>query len=59
LLVAPGDRCELADAIEKIVRGDVDWPAIRATAHRRQAEEFSDNSMAAGVAAVYDEWISR
>jgi glycosyltransferase involved in cell wall biosynthesis len=59
LLTAPGDRRDLASAIERIIRGDVDWPAIRAAAHRRQANEFSDHSMAAGVAAVYDKWISQ
>jgi glycosyltransferase involved in cell wall biosynthesis len=55
LLAAAGDPRDLARAIEKIVRGDVDVPAIRAAAHRRHADEFSDDSMAAGVAAVYDE----
>jgi glycosyltransferase involved in cell wall biosynthesis len=59
LLIAPGDRCDLARAIERIICGEVDWPAIRAAAHRRHAEEFSDLSMAAGVAAVYERWISQ
>jgi glycosyltransferase involved in cell wall biosynthesis len=55
LLATAGDPRDLARAIEQIVGGDVDVPAIRAAAHRRHAEEFSDCSMAAGVAAVYDE----
>jgi glycosyltransferase involved in cell wall biosynthesis len=58
LLTTPGDRCDLARAIERIVCGKVDWLAIRAAAHRRHAEEFSDLSMVAGVAAVYERWIS-
>jgi glycosyltransferase involved in cell wall biosynthesis len=54
LLITPGDRQDLARAIERIVSGEVDWPAIRIAAHRRHAEEFSDLSMAAGVVAVYE-----
>ena len=38
-----------------VLRGDVDWQAIRASALERQRAMFSDRSMAAGVAAVYRE----
>jgi glycosyltransferase involved in cell wall biosynthesis len=54
LIAAPGDAAGLARAIEQVVRGAVDWAALRESAHQRQAEQFSDASMAAGVAAVYD-----
>lgn len=53
LLVPPGDPGALAGAIARVVRGDVDWWELRAQALLRQAGEFSDRSMAAGVAAVY------
>jgi glycosyltransferase involved in cell wall biosynthesis len=54
LLARPGDSEDLAGALGQIICGDVDWLALREAAHRRQAEAFSDRSMAAGIAAVYD-----
>jgi glycosyltransferase involved in cell wall biosynthesis len=54
LLARPGDSEDLAGALAQIICGDVDWLALREAAHRRHAETFSDRSMAAGVAAVYD-----
>ena len=59
LIAAPGDPRELATAITRYVRGEVDWQAIRASAHRRQAEKFSDRSMAEGVAGVYRRVLQR
>ncbi|MHB1035764.1 MAG: glycosyltransferase [Pirellulales bacterium] len=55
LLVEPGDAGQLARAIHQIITGQVDWQSLRASAHRRQAEAFSDRAMAAGVAQVYEE----
>jgi glycosyltransferase involved in cell wall biosynthesis len=52
-LARPGDAGELAAAIESYFRDPLAWSRIRARAHRRQAEQFSDRSMARGVAEVY------
>jgi exopolysaccharide biosynthesis WecB/TagA/CpsF family protein len=53
LLATPGDADDLADRIADVVQGDIDWQSLRASAHARQAERFSDRSMAAAVANVY------
>ena len=53
LLVEPGSVSQLAAAIEEIVSGDVDYAALSRGARRRHAAQFSDTTMAAGVAAVY------
>ena len=53
LIVNPGDPAALTEAIETFIRGDVDWQAMRDSARRRQVENFSDHSMAAGTAGVY------
>jgi glycosyltransferase involved in cell wall biosynthesis len=53
LIAEPNDAVDLARAIAQYVRGDVDWTRLREAAHRRQAERFSDRSMAHGVAEVY------
>ncbi len=58
LLAQPNDVADLARAIGQFVRGEVDWLACREHAHRRQAELFSDESMARGVAEVYREVLS-
>ena len=42
-----------------LMRGDVDWHELREAAHRRQAKCFSAESMAAGVARVYDKLLAR
>lgn len=54
LLAAPNNAVDLADNISKIVVGEVDWNQLRQAAMARHAERFSDRSMAAGVARVYD-----
>ena len=59
LLVPPGSAEHLARAVASVVRGEVDWAAWRASASARQAEHFSDRSMAAGVAKVYDRVLAR
>jgi len=53
LVARPGDPHDLARCIAHVVRGDVDWSLLRRNALARQAGQFSDRSMAAGVAAVY------
>jgi glycosyltransferase involved in cell wall biosynthesis len=53
LLTRPGDAGELAAAVARFIRRDVDWRQIRAAALCRHAAEFSDRTMAARVARVY------
>ena len=53
LIASPDDAGDLARAIARYVRGQADWSQLRVAAHRRQAERFSDRSMAEGVAEVY------
>jgi glycosyltransferase involved in cell wall biosynthesis len=53
LLAEPGDSHSLAQAVGRVVRGEVEWFALRERALKRHAERFSDRSMAAGVAEVY------
>jgi glycosyltransferase involved in cell wall biosynthesis len=55
LLCAPGNSGELAAAIGRVVRGEIDWQDLRSNAWRRQGEQFSDRSMARGLAALYRE----
>ncbi len=51
----PGDPVDLAKSIDKIISGNDSWHALRDAAIERQAEHFSDRTMAERVAAVYDE----
>ncbi len=53
VLAAPGDPDDLARAIERVVSGDLAWSKLRESALRRHGEQFSDESMARGVARVY------
>lgn len=55
LLAEPGDAEDLAQAIRRVVLGQVDAQALGCHARQRQSESFSDRSMAAGVAQVYRE----
>lgn len=55
VIVRPGDAESLAQGILDIMAGKLDWSSLRASAYARQQGEFSDISMAAGVAAVYRE----
>lgn len=59
VLVPPGDAAALAEAVARFLRGEEDYAGLRRRAQRRQAERFSDRSMAAGVAAVYREVLGR
>ena len=62
LIAEPDDPQDLANSLQQIVVGEVDWNRLRASALARQAEKFSEQSMAAGVADVYrrvlDAWNS-
>lgn len=53
VLVPPGDPALLADGISQYMHDRVDWGRIRASAYDRQAEHFSDASMARSVASAY------
>jgi glycosyltransferase involved in cell wall biosynthesis len=54
LIVTPGDVDELAQALRRFVDSELDWQEIRRSAFERQSRDYTDRSMAAGVAAVYD-----
>jgi glycosyltransferase involved in cell wall biosynthesis len=53
LIASPNDVNDLVLQLDRVIRGQVDWNAMRISAHRRQEEKFSDRSMAQGVAQVY------
>ena len=53
LLVEPCDPVDLARAIAETIQGDYDWSELRRNAIESHAEQFSDVSMARGVAEVY------
>lgn len=55
LLATPGCAEDLAAKLGILIRGDEDWSAMRRQAWQRQADRYSDHSMAKGVASVYDE----
>jgi glycosyltransferase involved in cell wall biosynthesis len=55
LLVEPGNPNRLAEALALIAGGVMDTEAMGDSAWQRQRSEFSDLSMAARVAAVYQE----
>lgn len=53
VIAEPGSPGDLAHAIRLVIDGRLDWQSLRASAWQRQAESFSDQSMARGVAEVY------
>lgn len=53
LIASPGSATDLSHCIDQIVRGQAHWSRLRASAHARQAEKFSDIAMATGIANVY------
>lgn len=59
VIARAGNAEDLAAAIARGVLGQLDWQSLRRSALARQRNAFSDRSMAAGVAAVYDEVLSR
>ncbi len=54
VIVEPNSVAALADGFRRILRGDLDWSALRVSAHRRQAERYSDTKLTRDVASVYD-----
>lgn len=54
-IVRPYDPDALAGAVTEIIRGDYDWISLSANARARHRDRFSDTTMAAGIASVYDE----
>ena len=58
LLAEPGDTESLAHQLHRIIHGQVDWHELRENGWWRQREDFSDHSMAKGVAKVYQEVLS-
>lgn len=59
LLAKAGDAADLARVLRCLLRGEVDWHSLRQAALKRQAEQFSERSMAAAVAAVYRRVLAR
>jgi glycosyltransferase involved in cell wall biosynthesis len=57
LLFPPGDDEALADAVESVVSGEVDWLSMSEAARDRHAEEFSVQRMAREFAKVYRQLI--
>jgi glycosyltransferase involved in cell wall biosynthesis len=55
LLAEPDDVESLTHQLSCLVRGQAEADGLRARAKRCQRESFSDRSMAAGVAAVYQQ----
>jgi glycosyltransferase involved in cell wall biosynthesis len=53
LLVEPGSVSQLAQAVEEIITGQVDYTTLSRGARQLHATSFSDTTMAAGVATVY------
>ena len=59
LLARPDDPADLASVLKKIVSGEVDPQELRAKALGKQRARYSDGSLAAGVAEIYDEVLAR
>lgn len=55
LLFEPGNAAELASQLRQLVTNKALWHELSYAGWQRQRDSFSDHSMAAGVAAVYDE----
>lgn len=53
LLAEPGCSDSLAEKIEQLVSGRVDWQEMAEKACQRHRELFSDQAMAAATAAIY------
>ena len=54
LIFKPGNAKHLAARISELLEGKHDWNSLRDSALERQREQFSDSSMAEGVATVYE-----
>ncbi len=58
LIFRPGDANALADCVVDLIEKRYDWQALRQSALDRQRTQFSDVSMAHGVAEVYQNLLS-
>ncbi|MEE8575899.1 MAG: glycosyltransferase, partial [candidate division Zixibacteria bacterium] len=58
LLIKPDDTEAMVSTIGNIIQGKIDLAAMGQASKRRQRNQFSDQSMAEGVAAVYRELLS-
>ena len=58
LVVPAGDSEQLAHELQSMICGEFNWRAIRVDAYRLQVTNFSDHSMAKGVAQIYDETLA-
>jgi glycosyltransferase involved in cell wall biosynthesis len=54
IIVSPNNPTALAKAIADLYNNKYDWELIRNKAYELQTSEFSDNSMASGVAKIYE-----
>lgn len=59
LLARPGDAVDMASVLKRIISGEMDPDRLRAQALRKQRERYSDGSLAAGVAEIYDEVLAQ
>ena len=58
VLVPPRDPQALANGIQEVISGALDWSSLRRHAVQRHADHFSDQAMARGVAQIYDHVIA-
>ncbi len=58
LIVPAGDSAKLADELQSLIEGKYNWRAMRVDAYQLQVTNFSDHSMAKGVAQIYDETLA-
>jgi glycosyltransferase involved in cell wall biosynthesis len=59
LLTEPANPVALADAVESVVLGEVEWCGLRRHAIATHAEKYSDHAMAEGVAEIYRRVLSQ
>ena len=59
VLAEPEDVDDMAAALAEIICGDVSWAKLRRNAHQKHAKQYSDRSMAEGVAELYREILDR
>lgn len=58
VIANPNDAADLSRAVGRVIGGELDWSRLRQSAHARQAQWFSDECMARGVAEVYRKVLS-
>lgn len=59
LIARPADPDDLAEKVETLISGRVDYHTMQLSAQKRQATMFSEDSMARGVARVYDQLLEK